>query len=106
MQFFYRLLDSFLVQTDIKLSIAKQGDEGERAVYLEMIKIFDAQRYRIYKNFKIPGRNFDIDFLIIGPKGVLVFEVKNSACSYIFSDQKMVKIIGNQLFSTESDSDR
>ncbi len=54
---------------------AKRGIDGEFEVsgWLEEI----VGEGNILRNVMIPGRKFDIDFVVVGPKGVIVVEVKN-----------------------------
>jgi len=88
-----RKIDNYLININREIGISREGDKGERLVYLELIKSLD-DRYKIYKNFKIPGRIFDIDFLIVGPQGIIALEVKNSSCSYIFEEKVAIRIKG------------
>ncbi len=87
-----KFTNNFFLKTDTEKSIAKKGYEGEKRVYLELIKTLDSDKYRIHQNFKIPGAKFDFDFLIIGPKGVVVLEVKNSDNSYIFTEEEAIRV--------------
>lgn len=54
----------------------ERGRVGERLVSEELGRILGGE-YQIYKNFHIPGRNFDIDEVVVGPKGIFLIEVKN-----------------------------
>ena len=63
---------------------AKLGKEGEDMVYTKLNKILDRNFYTLYPNFKIPHGRFDIDTIIIGPKGIIIFEVKNYSKPVIF----------------------
>lgn len=87
-----KFTNDFFLKTDIEKSIARKGYEGEKRAYLELIKILDSEKYRIHQNFKLPGAKFDFDFLIIGPKGVVVLEVKNSDNSYIFTEKEAIRV--------------
>jgi len=59
-----------------KVRRAELGDEGEDGVCDELARILGSE-YIIHRNFKISGRKFDIDAIVVGPKGVVVFEIKN-----------------------------
>ncbi len=87
-----KFTNDFFLKTDNKKNIARKGYEGEKKVYLKLIKILDPEKYKIHQNFKIPGAKFDFDFLIIGPKGVVVLEVKNSDNSYIFFERGAIRV--------------
>jgi hypothetical protein len=87
-----KFTNNFFLKTDIEKSVARKGYEGEKRVYLELIKILGSEKYRIHQNFKIPGAKFDFDFLIIGPKGVVVLEVKNSNNSYVFTEKEVRRV--------------
>ncbi len=78
---FYRLLCRLLnppmdKYVDNAFNAAK-GIKGENLVYNELCKILDTTQYKIKRNFKIPNKRFDFDFIIIGPKGLIVIDVKN-----------------------------
>jgi len=60
--------------------------EGEDTVENKLREMLD-ERYRILRNFKIPGREFDIDFVIVGPKGLILLEVKNYTEKMIISEE-------------------
>jgi hypothetical protein len=84
-------LDSFFDKIDLEINIAKAGDKGEKLIYEELDKILD-DNYTVYPNYIIPGHKFDLDFLIIGPKGVIVMEVKNFSNSTLFSEDQVLSI--------------
>jgi len=86
-------INSFFFKTDQKIGISSKGHEGEEIVSLEMKNILD-EKYTVYQNFKIPGRKFDIDFLIVGPKGVIAMEVKNYSDRLLFFEDKIIKVRG------------
>ncbi|MDX9779038.1 MAG: nuclease-related domain-containing protein [Patescibacteria group bacterium] len=90
---FLKLINNFFSKTDTEINKARKGNEGEKLTYLNLVK-FLGNNYKIYKNFKIPNRKFDIDFLIVGPKGLIVIEVKNSSNSYIFTEKEARRIKG------------
>jgi len=65
----------------------KKGIWAEKEVvnYLEKNLSGD---YRLYSNFQIPGKNFDIDVLIARPGEVIIIEVKNYKRNLIFKEGK------------------
>lgn len=90
----FKKFNSFFDKTDNNIRKAKLGANGEKIVIERLHQILDANKYNIIPNFKIPERNFDIDCLIIGPKGVIIVEVKNLSkiFSFHFSERKTLRI--------------
>lgn len=72
---------------------AKLGADGEEAVGEWLREVLPEKSYRILKNFTLPGCKFDIDFVIVGPKGVIIFEVKNLANQVTFSDDEYFQMV-------------
>ncbi len=89
----FKILNKFLDKKNNNINKAKLGDDGEEKVISKLKKILDNDYY-VYPNFKIPGRKFDIDFLIIGKKGIIAMEVKSSSNSFTFSEKEALKIKG------------
>lgn len=87
----FKKIDSFLIKTDIKIGIAMAGDKGEVMVFKELNKVLN-ENYTVYPNYIIPGHKFDLDFLIVGPKGLIVVEVKNFSNATFFSEDKALSI--------------
>jgi hypothetical protein len=67
---------------------AHKGDQGEEQVNQELQKILRPQDYRIFRNTVLPGRRSDIDFIVVGPKGVIVLEIKNYDTTTILTYDK------------------
>ncbi len=88
-----RKIDQFFIRTENNLGKARAGNEGEKVVCDELKRILD-NNYVAYQNFKIPGRRFDVDFLILGPKGLIAMEVKNSSSHFSFSTHEAIRIKG------------
>ncbi|MDD4901730.1 MAG: nuclease-related domain-containing protein [Patescibacteria group bacterium] len=84
-------LESFFDKVNYNISISAAGDEGEKKVYDELRKVLD-DKYTVYPNYIIPGHKFDLDFLIVGPKGLIVMEVKNFSNSTVFSEDKALSV--------------
>jgi hypothetical protein len=53
-----------------------KGIRGEEVVYQELKAILGTD-YFIKRNFEIPNGGYDIDMVVVGPKGIFVAEVKN-----------------------------
>ena len=88
-----KLLNRFLDKKDSNINVARFGEEGEKKILNKLEKILD-DNYYVYPNFKIPGRKFDVDFLIIGKKGLIAMEVKNSSNLYSFFEKEALRIKG------------
>lgn len=84
-------LDTYIDNIDINLGVAMAGDKGEVMVFEELKKVLD-DNYTVYPNYIIPGHKFDLDFLIVGPKGLVVVEVKNFSNATFFSEDKAMII--------------
>lgn len=80
-------LDNYLDNLLQKIKNGEKGVEGEEVVEKELSSILDERDYKIYKNRKLPGFNFDFDFLVVGPKGVVFLEVKNYDSQLLFSSE-------------------
>lgn len=81
----------FLARLDYKKYRSRVGAEGENIVYKELDKILD-DSYYVCRNYQIPGHKFDLDFLVLGPKGLVVIEVKNFSNSTVFLEDRVVSI--------------
>lgn len=82
MEQYYLVFDSYISKILDRINISKKWREGEQLVYNELIKILNLKnlnKYKIYRNIKIPNRKFDIDLVVTWPKGIIVIEVKNCA---------------------------
>jgi hypothetical protein len=86
-----RWLESFFYKVNYNINISAAGDEGEKKVYDELVKVLD-DKYTVYPNYIIPGHKFDLDFLIVGPKGLIVMEVKNFSNATVFSEDKALSV--------------
>jgi len=72
---------------------AKLGSDGENSIGEWLSELLPKKSYKILRNVNLPGHKFDIDFVVIGPKGIFVFEVKNFSDQITFSDDEYFKII-------------
>ena len=64
---------------------SKRGNEGEIKVFSQLDRILDKNLHTIHKNLVLPNYNFDIDMVVIGSKGIILFEIKNYTNQIIFS---------------------
>jgi hypothetical protein len=65
----------------------RKGLKGAGAIWYELHNLSD--KYEVYQHCKLPGRIDDIDFIVVGPTGVFVIEVK--------SHSGKVEVNGDQL---------
>lgn len=93
-------LDSYWEKRSVEQDNGRRGREGEGRVLQEIKKIYGSE-YRVYKNFRIPGRKWDIDFVIVGPRGVIVLEVKNYTGQMSFYQKYVIKKIQKNPQKTE-----
>jgi hypothetical protein len=52
-----------------------KGERGEVEVVAEMKRLLD-KRWKLFRNVVVPGSDADIDAVLVGPQGVLAFEIK------------------------------
>ncbi|MBN2086986.1 NERD domain-containing protein [Candidatus Peregrinibacteria bacterium] len=64
------------------------GNSGEKQVKAELDKFLDINEYKIYRNIVLPKRKFDIDIIVLGPKGLTIFEVKKWKDKVIFYENE------------------
>lgn len=53
----------------------KKGGKGEGAIYYELLKLPD--NYFVFQDVKFPKKDFNIDFVVVGPTGIFAVEVKS-----------------------------
>ena len=56
-------------------STFKKGERGEDEVVAELKRLLD-KRWMLFRNVVVPGSDADIDAVLVGPQGVLAFEIK------------------------------
>lgn len=66
----------------------KSGIRGEERVLDELMKLSD--NYYIFRNIHLPEVKWDIDYIILGPMGVNVIEVKNIKGTIEYRDGELV----------------
>lgn len=71
---------------------AERGFKGEDLVYAELQRILDPNSYHIFRNIVLKGKKWDMDFVIVGPKGIILLEVKN------FQESKVSFTASKQFF--------
>jgi len=74
---FERWLDPVADNVINEMDRIEQGEEGENGICAELYRVLDKDKYTIHRNFKIPHKKFDIDAIVVGSKGIIVFEIKN-----------------------------
>ncbi len=67
---------------------ARKGDDGEILVRKYLNQYLDEKQYKIYPNYKIPAVKADYDFVVVGPKGVILIEVKTYDVHTVFTYDK------------------
>lgn len=80
-------LDESSASIGKNIQYAKRGAEGEDLLFRELRNLLGSDYY-IKQNFILPGKSFDIDAVVIGPKGFILFEVKNYSNKLIFSKDR------------------
>jgi len=78
-------------------NIAELGIKGEDTVMDWLKQILPGNEYIILPNVVLPNHRFDIDFIVIGPKGIVALEVKNFTGKYHFSSDDFFKINNGQM---------
>lgn len=87
-------INMFFDHADNEQGKAIAGDEGETKVLTKLKEILD-DNYTAHLNYKIPNRKFDIDFLVVGPKGLVAIEVKNYSDRMLFFKDQAIKVQGS-----------
>lgn len=87
----FNMLDSVFCGVNKNIGISMAGHEGEQKVFKELSNVL-GDKYTVYPNYVIPGHKFDLDFLIVGPKGLIVVEVKNFSNATVFSEDKALSV--------------
>jgi hypothetical protein len=102
--FFYPLYQKLQKKVDYigdkildEIDIAKKGYEGEKEVFNYLDTFLDNSKYFVHKNLKLPKHNFDIDTVIVSPKGVIVFEIKNYTSQMLFNGGEAFVQVGNEI---------
>lgn len=83
--------DNLFDGLDDHINISRKGASGERLVLEKLAMILD-DSYTVFSNYKLEKYNFDFDFLIISPKGLIAMEVKNLSDSYKFLENELYKV--------------
>lgn len=79
-----------------------QGDEGERAVGQQLHKL--PSQYIVLENLVLDPKHSNLDFVVIGPKGVAVVEVKSHRGWFTFHDKKIFRNGQSQTFIWQVES--
>lgn len=104
---FLNRIDTYLDKLITSLKNAIKGNLGEKKTFAKLKDILDKKDYKIYPNFHIPhpGEDFDLDAIIIGPKGIICLEIKNISGKFDFIGEDTYKYwYGNKLLLGEYNS--
>ncbi|MFA6105509.1 MAG: nuclease-related domain-containing protein [Patescibacteria group bacterium] len=82
---FFNKIDKITTEIESGIENAKDGLKGENLVFDALVKIINPVEYKIFRNVVLPGKKWDIDFIILGPKGLCVIEVKNYSTRTVFT---------------------
>lgn len=82
--------DFWLDNATQKLNNHLKGIRGEKKTFIKLKEIL-GQEYKVYRNFKIPNRKFDVDAIIVGPKGIIAIEIKNISGEFEFIGEETYK---------------
>jgi len=92
----YQFLLGKLFKTEDKIikdmDNAELGFKGEETVSGWLKQILSAEEYIILPNVVLPNHRYDIDFIVIGPKGIIILEVKNFTGKFHFSNDEYFEI--------------
>lgn len=80
----------------------KSGIKGEDRVLNELMKLPDS--YSIFRNIHLPQTKWDIDYVVLGPKGLNVIEVKNIKGVIEYKDGELLhngKLLENKSVVTQ-----
>lgn len=80
-----------------EIDTAKLGYEGEKEVFDYLDSFLDKSKYFIHPNLKLPKHDFDIDTVIVSPKGIIVFEIKNFTSQMLFNGKEAYVQVGNEI---------
>lgn len=94
------MYDKFSESIEKDRDSAKLGMDGEKIVGGWLSEIIPREGWNILPNIKRKnsnGQKYDIDTVVVGPKGVFVFEIKNSSYNYFFTTEDCAVVVGNQI---------
>jgi len=74
-------------------SVTESGTDSGKAIASWLDGLLPKKNYTILKNVSIPGHKLDIDFVIVGPKGVIIFEAKNFSTQVSFSEDEYFRMV-------------
>jgi len=77
---------------------SQSGIDGENIVFKWLDEIIPKDSWIVLKNevFVLKIMNFDIDAILIGPKGLFIIEVKNYSHNMIFTNDKCEAVVGRK----------
>jgi len=77
---------------------SQRGVDGEDIVFKWLDEIISNESWVRLPNEEFLSKNtsFDIDTILIGPKGIFIIEIKNYSYNLIFNNDKCDAVIGNK----------
>jgi hypothetical protein len=75
-----------------------RGGSGEDLIAKELFKL--PETYCVFRSVHVNNNRSDIDFVVLGPKGILTIEVKSHSGQITFNGHQLLK---NNLLITEKD---
>ncbi|MFA6365179.1 MAG: nuclease-related domain-containing protein [Candidatus Paceibacterota bacterium] len=85
------IISDFFDRAVYDLRNAIKGNQGEKKAFDRLLEMLGSS-YQLYRNVKISDRKFDIDAVIVGPKGIIAIEIKNLSGEYRFVESGVYKI--------------
>lgn len=89
-------IDAKMDVYDHDAKIAEKGAIGEDLVHKELLTLLNSQDYQIYQNLILPNLKSDLDFVLVGPKGVILLEVKN------YQDSKVIYMSKESFYKSKN----
>ncbi|MDO8585263.1 MAG: nuclease-related domain-containing protein [bacterium] len=102
---FQKRVDEIQEKILIEAGSAKLGFKGEDKVAEWLEESLPTDKYSILRNVTLPEHKFDIDFVIIGPQGVIVLEVKNFSDQRTFIEDEYYQVKDGQRYVLSVDFD-
>lgn len=67
----------------------RQGGKGEGSIYYELLKLPDS--YFVFQDIKLPEREDNIDFVVVGQAGIFTVEVKSHEGMIGFNGEELLR---------------
>ncbi len=89
------LIDKFVAQSERRISLYRQGQEGE-SLAVEIVRQSLDGRWVLFRNVVLPDQGGDIDAVLVGPGGVWVMEIKAYTGKYRNIGEHWEKLAGQR----------